>query len=142
MEIEKQALVRNRILLDCLLIEEAMSLIIMDHILQDSSKWKTIEYFGRIKRFRLFYDEILGHIRPFQKLDVVRQMIKIPKNLETIMRKVFNLRNVFSHVYTIDYTKFRKVKYNGKSIFDVRIFEKYANDANQAIVFLLERVKF
>ena len=142
LEIERGALIRNRVLLDCLLIEEAMSLIIMDYILQDSSKWRTIKYFGRIKRFLLFYDDILAHIPPFQKLDALKKIITLPKKIENTMRKIFNLRNIFSHVYTIDYTKLRRVQYNGGNIFNIGKFEKYIDDSSKVIGFLLKRIKF
>jgi hypothetical protein len=142
LEAEKEGLVRIRILLDCLLIEEAMSLIIMDYVLQDSPKWKATTYFGRTKRYHLFYDDILGHIPPFQKLNILKDVIKIPKKLENILRKIFNLRNVFSHVFTVDYTNLRKMQYNGKTLFDIDAFEKFVNDADQVVIFLLKRLKF
>jgi hypothetical protein len=135
-------LVRIRYILDCLLIEEAMSLIIMDYVLRDCPKWKTISYFGRIKRYHLFYDDILGHIPPFQKLNILKEIIKIPRKVENIMRRIFSLRNVFSHIFTIDYTNLRKVQHNGENVFDIDMFEKHTNDADKVIFFLLKRLKF
>ncbi|MDH5768645.1 MAG: hypothetical protein OEZ31_06780 [Nitrospirota bacterium] len=124
------------------MIEEAMSIIIMDYILQDSSKWKSIRYFGRIKRFLLFYDMILAHIPPFQKLNILKKIIKIPKKTEKMMRKIFNLRNVFSHVFTIDYTQFKKIQYKEGSIFSATKFEEYVDDANEVLNFVLKRIKW
>ena len=142
LEKEKNALVRVRVLEDCLIIEEAMSLIIMDHLLQDSPKWKSIKYFGRIKKYRLLYDKVLAYVPPFQKLKMLEDILKVPRSIDKTVCRIFKLRNVLAHVFTIDYTKKSEVNYAGRSIFDIDNFESYAKDANQAIVYLVGKLKF
>ena len=141
LELEKEKLIKGQVLSDCTVIEEAMSVLIMDYILKDSKKWKEIDYFGRIKRFLLLYDEILGHIPPFQKLNIVRKIIRIPKKIENTTLKVFNLRNVFSHSFTLDYTKRKRILYDGVSILNPVNFEKYFNDSVEAKRFFIKRAK-
>jgi len=141
LKMERDAIIRSRVLLDCLMIEEVMSLIIMDYVLHDSPKWKSIKYFGRIKRYRLLYDKILTYIPPFQKLNILKDIINLPRNIERILRRIFNLRNVLAHVFTIDYTKEQEVEYAGRTIFDVDGFEKYVEEANQSAIFLFDKLK-
>lgn len=141
LQIERDALIRSRVLLDCLMIEEVMSLIIMDYVLHDSTKWRSIKYFGRIKRYRMLYEKILAHIPPFQKLKMLKEIINLSRNIERILRRIFDLRNVLAHVLTIDYSKEQEVEYAGKTIFDVDGFEKYVEEANQAVIFLLGKLK-
>ena len=141
LKIERDALIRTRVLLDCLMIEEAMSLIIMDYVLQDSPKWKSIKYFGRIKKYRLLYEKVLAHIPPFQKLNTVKDILKIPRRIEKTMRRIFSLRNVLAHVFTIDYTREDDVDYAGRSIFDLDNFENYVEEANEAVVYLIAKLR-
>jgi len=142
LEIERNALIRTRVLLDCLLAEEAMGLIIMDYVLQDSPKWTKIKYFGRVKRYRLLYDKVLAHVPPYQKLNILKDILKVPRKIEKALCRLFSLRNVFAHVYTIDYTKADQMGYDGQSIFDLDGFEKYVQDANEAVCYLLGKVKW
>jgi len=141
LQMERDTLIRSRVLFDCLMIEEAMSLIIMDYVLQDSPKWKNIKYFGRIKRYRMLYDKVLAHIPPFQKLSMLKEIIDLPPNIHKILRRIFGLRNVLAHVFTIDYTKEQEVEYAGRTIFNVDAFVKYVEQANQAIIFLFDKLK-
>jgi len=136
---EKEKLIEIQIISDCTLIEEAMNIIIMKHILRDSKSWQKIRYFGRIKRFMILYDEILGHISPFQKINIVKKFSPIPKKIESATHKIFNLRNVFAHHHTIDYTKKRRILYDGMSIFDINNFKKYWDDSIGAKCFFIRR---
>jgi hypothetical protein len=129
LEKEKEKLIEIQIISDCTLIEEAMNIIIMKHILKDSKSWRETRYFGRIKRFMILYDDILGHIFPFQKINIVKKFLPIPRKIESTTRNIFDLRNVFAHHHTIDYTKKRRILYDGMSIFDINNFEKYWNDS-------------
>lgn len=142
LEIERDALIRTRVLLDCLMAEEAMCLIIMDYVLRDSPKWTRIKYFGRIKRYRIFYDAVLSHIPPYQKLMIVRDILKVPRKIEKMLRRLFGLRNIFAHTFTIDYTKADQVEYGGLSILNLDAFERYVDDANEAVRYLLGKVKW
>jgi len=129
LEKEKQKLIEIQIISDCTLIEESMNIIIMKNILKDSKSWQNIRYFGRIKRFMILYDEILGHISPFQKINIVKKFSPIPKRIESTTHKIFGLRNVFAHHHTIDYTKEKRILYDGVSIFDINSFKKYWGDS-------------
>ena len=40
LEIERESIVRDRVLLDCAMIEEATAIIIMDQLFHDSPKWR------------------------------------------------------------------------------------------------------
>ncbi len=126
---EKGKLIEIQIISDCTLLEEAMNIIIMKNILKDSKSWRKIRYFGRIKRFMILYNDILGHISPFQKVNIVKKLLPIPRKIESTTRNIFNLRNVFAHHHTIDYTKKRRILYDGVSIFDINNFKKYWDDS-------------
>jgi len=136
---EKEKLIEIQIISDCTLIEEFMNIIIMRHVLKDSKSWRKIRYFGRIKRFMILYDDILGHISPFQKINIVKKFSPIPRKIESTTRNIFDLRNVFAHHHTIDYTKKRRILYDGVSIFDINNFKKYWDNSIDAKRFFIRR---
>jgi hypothetical protein len=141
LKMEKEKLIRSQVISDCTLIEELIGLAIMNEILEDSKSWRTIKYFGRIKRFRIFSDEILALISPFRKLDILKKLTFIPHKTEKLTRKIFDLRNLFAHTFTLDYSKAEKILYNGVSIFEISNFKKYCEDSTGVIRFFLRRSK-
>ena len=140
LELEKQEMIRAQILLDSTMIEEAINILIMSIILKDSEQFKNIEFFGRIKRFVVFYDDILGRIFGQQKLDIVNRFRRIPREIEKTTRSIFNLRNLFAHVFTVsDYTKAKRLNYKGQSILEIETFKQYHKDAQRAKDYFIKR---
>jgi hypothetical protein len=125
------------VLLDCALVEEVTAIIIMDHVLVDCPKWNEIKYFGRIKRYRIFFDEVLGRLPARHKIAVVKKFIHVPKAISKTLEKMFALRDVFAHVRTLDYSKKRALDYKGQSILSKGGFEFYMQDATDAVCFLI-----
>lgn len=136
---EKEKLIEIQIISDCTLLEEAMNIIIMKNILKDSKSWQEIRYFGRIKRFMILYDDILGRISPFNKINIVKKLLSISRKIESSTRNIFDLRNVFAHHHTIDYTKKRRILYDGVSIFDMNNFKKYWDDSIEVKHYFIEQ---
>jgi len=140
-QIERDSIIRARVLLDCALVEEFAALIIMNNILTDSPKWNEIKFFGRIKRYHIFYDDILGRLPARYKMTIVRKFIQVPKRILKTVERMLALRNVFAHVYTLDYTKKRDLAYKGQSILSETGFKSYLQDSTDAITFLVKQTK-
>jgi hypothetical protein len=141
LEIERDSVIRARVLLDCALLEEAAAIIIMDHVLTDCPKWNEIKYFGRIKRYHIFYDDVLGRLPARHKIAVVKKFIRVPKGISKTLERMLALRDVFAHVRTLDYTKKRDLDYKGQSILSKDGFESYIQDSTDVVVFLIEKSK-
>jgi hypothetical protein len=141
LEIERESVVRARVLLDCALVEEIAAIIIMDHVLADCPKWNKIKYFGRIKRYHIFYDDVLGRLPARYKMAVVKKFIRVPKAILKIMERMLALRDLFAHVRTLDYNKRRDLDYKGHSILSKKGFESYLEDSTDAVSFLIEKTK-
>jgi hypothetical protein len=139
LEIERDSIVRARVLLDCAMVEEVTAIIIMDHVLDDSTKWNQIKYFGRIKKYSVLFDDVLGRLPARHKLAVVKKFIRIPKNISNTIQRMLALRDIFAHVCTLDYTKRRDIDYKGKSILSEAGFQSYVQDSSDAIAFLVEK---
>ena len=139
LEIARECIIRARVLLDCAMIEEITAIIIMDHISDDSPKWNQIKYFGRIKKYRVLYDDVLGRLPARHKLAVVKKFIKIPKTISKTIQRMLALRDVFAHVATLDYSKRKDLKYKGNNILSEAGFRSYIQDSREAIAFLIEK---
>ena len=139
LEIERESIVRARVLLDCAMVEEVIAVIIMDHVLDDSPKWNQIKYFGRIKKYRMLYDDVLGRLPARYKLAVAKKFIRIPKTISNNIQRMLALRDVFAHVRTLDYTKRRDLDYKGKNILSEAGFQSYVQDSSNAVAFLVEK---
>ena len=139
LEIERDSIVRARVLLDCAMVEELTAIIIMDHVLVDSTKWNQIKYFGRIKRYHVLYDDVLGRLPARYKLAVAKKFIQIPKTISKTIQRMLALRDVFAHVRTLDYTKRGNLVYRGKNILSEAGFQSYVQDSRDAVAFLVEK---
>lgn len=139
LEIERDSVIRARVLLDCAMVEELTAIIIMDYVLADSPKWNEIKYFGSIKRYRVLYDDVLGRLPARYKLAVARKFIRIPKTIWKTIQRMLALRDVFAHVFTLDYTKRRDLDYKSKSILSEEGFQFYVQDSRDAVAFLIEK---
>ena len=138
LEIERDSIIRARVLLDCAMIEEITAIIIMDHVLDDSTKWNQIKYFGRIKKYRVLYGDVLGRLPARFKLTVAKKFIRIPKTISNTIQRMLALRDVLAHVRTLDYTRRRDLDYKGKSILSEVGFQSYVQDSSGALAFLVE----
>ena len=136
LEIEKQAIVRARIIMDCALFEEAAAIAIMDSALRDSPKWNSIRYFGRIKRYSILY-QALGRLSARDKLAAVRRVKRVPPDIRKTLERAFALRNALAHVYTFDYSNVQQLQYRGQSVFTLAGFQSYTSDSNRVLNFLL-----
>jgi hypothetical protein len=139
LEIEHDSVVRARVLLDCAMLEEAAAIIIMDHVLADCPKWHEIKYFGRIKRYQVFYDDILGRVPARHKMLVVRKFIRVPKEISHTAERMLALRDLFAHVRTLDYTRKQALNYKGQSILSKAGFESYVGDSTDVVAFLIKK---
>jgi hypothetical protein len=139
LELERESIVRARVLLDCAMIEEVIAIIIMDHVLDDSPKWNQIKYFGRIKKYRILYDDVLGRLPARYKLAVAKKFLLIPKTIFKTIQRMLALRDVFAHVRTIDYSKLQELEYKGNSILSEEGFRSYIQDSGEAVTFLIQK---
>lgn len=139
LEIERESIVRARVLLDCAMVEEVTAIIIMDHVLDDTPKWNQVKYFGRIKKYRVLYDDVLGRLPARYKLAVAKKFLRIPKTVSNTIQRMLALRDIFAHVRTLDYSKRRDLEYKGHSILAEKGFRTYVQDSSEAVAFLVEK---
>jgi hypothetical protein len=111
----------------------------MDHVLDDSPKWNQIRYFGRIKKYHMLYDEVLGRLPARYKLAIAKKFIRLPKTISKIIQRILALRDVFAHVRILDHSKRRDLDYKGENILSEAGFQSYMQDSSDAIAFLVKK---
>lgn len=139
LEIERESIVRARLLLDCAMVEEVTAIIIMDHVLDDSRKWNQLKLFGRIKKYRVLYDDVLGRLPARYKLAVAKKFIRVPRNISGTIQRMLALRDVFAHVRTLDYSRRRDLEFKGDNILSEKGFRTYMQDSSEAVAFLIKK---
>jgi hypothetical protein len=115
LEMERGAVVRGRILSDCALMEELAALVIMHYVLSDCPRFTRLKYFGRIKKYRLFYEDVLGRLTARQKLAFLRKTAPVPKSVAGTVERMLALRDLLAHVLTIE-DHADSVKWKGTSV--------------------------
>jgi hypothetical protein len=140
-EIERDSIIRARVLLDCALVEELTALAIMHFVLVDSEKWRKVKYFGRIKRYHIFYDDVLGRLPARYKVAVVKKFTRVPKNISKTIERMLALRDLFAHVHTVDYKKKQGLEYKGESILSKAGFQSYMKDSSSVMSYLVKTSK-
>jgi len=108
-------------------------------VLTDCPKWNRIKYFGRIKRYYIFFDDILGRLPARHKMAVVKKFIHVPKGISKTVERMLALRDVFAHVRTLDYNKKKGLDYKGQSILSKNGFESYMKDSTDVIAFMIKK---
>jgi hypothetical protein len=116
LEMERDSVVRARILLDASMAEELLALAIMHQILADCKGFRELKYFGRTKKYRVFFADILGRVPARHKMTVLKKFIQIPKAVRETVDRMLALRDLFAHVCTLDYGRQRELMYNGHSV--------------------------
>jgi hypothetical protein len=138
LEIERDSIVRARVLLDCALVEEMSALIIMNHVLASDPKFNETTFFGRLKRYYVFYDDVLGRLPARFKMSVVKKFIRVPRQVSQTVERMLALRDVFAHVCTLDYSRRKNLEYKGHNILSETGFAAYVDDSRDATAFLIE----
>jgi hypothetical protein len=141
LEIEKGAVVRARVLLDSALVEELAALMIMHYVLDDCDRWRQLRYFGRVKKYRVLYEDALGRLPARQKLAIVRKFAFVPRAHVTAITRILALRDVLAHVYTFSGSNTRALHYKGHSVFGRPGLDLYVQDASAVIDWLLRKVR-
>ena len=138
-EIERDSIVRARVLLDSAMIEELTALIIMNHVLKSDSKYQETAFFGRSKRYRVLYDDVLGRLPARHKMSIVRNLIRVPRSVSKTIERMLALRDLFAHVATLDYNEKPRLQYKGHNILSKAGFTEYVDDSWEAKAFLIDQ---
>jgi len=123
----KDQIIRSAVVMDYLLIDWYLTEIIVRYYF---GKDKSITDLRKNKKFELFNHCILEKLYLINKLDLAREIIKIPNNISNKILKINELRNTLAHSL---FPQRRRVKvlYNNKIIQEMQGFKEYQSDMNE-----------
>ena len=133
LEMIKMQYVRSEVLMSYVLVDEFLNMIICRNYFGKQSfikLWKT-------KNFRNFNHYILERLSLLNKLELVKAIKTMPSNIETIIKKMNDLRNGLAHSFFPQNLKRNKPVYNGISVFTVDGFKRFMEDREKVISFFL-----
>ena len=132
----KDHYIRGEIIMTYTLIDEMLNCIIANYYFDNK---KSFIKHWRTKRFQNFNYFILEKIYLLNKLDLVKNIIKLPKGIETRIRAVNDLRNGLAHAFFPENLRRNKPVYFGKSVYTPDGIKTFVEDAQNITDFLFKK---
>ena len=132
LESAKDQIIRGEIIFDYTLIDEAMNAIIRDF------------FFGKVyktnnKHTDVFDKGILEKIFLLDKLDLVREVCKVPRYVNEFVSAINGIRNGMAHSLILEELHKNKPVYKKKSLYKKEGMEIYSEDLDKVIDFFTEK---
>jgi len=132
LQFERDNLIRAYVIHEHLWIDEFLSLMISGYFLRVKSP-------RRSKRYRIFDNFVRDRLDFSEKVTLVKQIRKIPKNILSRIWDINTLRNAIAHYYFPEIRP-KKVRCRGKDIFEVSGFKQLVEDMDEANKFILYKL--
>jgi hypothetical protein len=135
LEITRNRLIATAILEDYVWFDEGLASIIARYFFGRRSfieLWRT-------RRFQRFNHFILERLYLLQKLALVKDLMKVPREVVTYMVKLNDLRNAVAHSFFPENLRGKRTTYRGVDIFTLGRFEMLMEDRQPAADFIMRR---
>lgn len=131
----KDHLIRSAVIMDYALIDEHLNMVLVNYFFGKKSQviklWKT-------KKFKNFNYFILEKLYLLNKLDLACEIISIPGDIVSDIRKLNDLRNGLAHTFFPENLRRNKPIYKGKSVYTMEGFRAYQADTEKANSFFVK----
>ena len=124
----KDFYVRGQIIYDYVFIDEMLNVIILHHFTNGQTKKN-----GELREY------ILEKMYISQKLDLIKNFIKLPRNFENCIRALNSIRNGMAHSFSPKNRKRDKPLWKGEDIYKYHVFERYADEIKATCEFLVSK---
>jgi hypothetical protein len=135
LELAKRQIISSTVVLEYLLMDEYLNCVVAWHFFGRErgfpALWKT-------KRFKVFNYQILEKMYLVQKLDFVKGIYKIPKEIASDLMALNDLRNALAHSFFPENRK-RKPEWGKKNIFTIEGFNAFQRDMMKLKDFFMRR---
>ncbi len=132
----KDQIIRGEVVVNYTFIDEMLNCIICNHYFGRNKSyiklWKT-------KRFRYFNYYILEKIYLLNKLDLVKELVKVPRNIENTIRAINDLRNGMAHAFFPENLRRNKPVYKGVDIHSYEGMKLLKDENNEVVNFLMKK---
>jgi hypothetical protein len=137
LELQKNQIIRSAVIIQYTLIDEHLNNQICKYFWGTKKNhiklWKT-------KKLKIFNYHILENLYLLQKLKLVKDIMKIPKNVAADIDKMNALRNSLAHAFFPENLNKYKPIYKGKNIFLVDGIKLFIDDMGVINDFFLSKI--
>ena len=126
----KDQYIRSQVVMTYVVIDEFLGSAICRYFF---GKKKNFFQVWRTKKFKNFNYYILEKLTLLNKLDLVKVILKLPKEIENAVRKINDLRNGLAHSFFPENLKRNKPVYRNESIYSIKglkLFEEERDKIN------------
>lgn len=131
----RNEIIRAAVVTDYTYVDELLGTIIARYFFGQQN-WQKL---WRTKRFKRFSYYILERLYLLQKLDLVRDLRPIPRDVIQFVERLNSLRNALAHAFFPENLRGHRTTYNRTDIFSIEGFRSYAEDRATAIDYLFKR---
>jgi hypothetical protein len=134
LEIIKDHIIRSYVVSSYTLVDEFLGNIICQYYFGPFTEKRGFMYFWRTKRFQRFNYYILERLSLPHKLDLVKEIRRVPTKVSSDIMAINDLRNALAHAFFPEnLRRYRpnKPAYKGKMIFTLSGLEVLVDDVTQ-----------
>jgi hypothetical protein len=133
----KDQYVRGEVIIAYALIDEFLSSAICHYFF---GKKKGFIKLWRTKKFKNFNYYVLEKLYLLNKLDLVKTIFKIPREIENAIKRVNDLRNGLAHSFFPENLRRNKPIYKDKSIYSMEGLKLFVEDKEKINDFFLKKL--
>jgi hypothetical protein len=143
LEIAKNRIVRSEVIIKYSLLEEFLTDIICNFYFRPPKKNKSYRELWKTKRFRLFVHYIMDELYLVKKLELVKAINAVPKDVRSALTRINDTRNAIAHSFFPEnrrrHMSKRMLMHNGVNLFTPEGVEKFQQDFALAQAYLEKR---
>lgn len=132
LQLTKHNLIRSNIVLKYTLIDEYLTMLIVNYFFRKPRGGETYRQLWRTKKFRIFNQYIMDDLYVVGKLRAARSIMDVPRDIRDNIERINALRNAIAHSFfpehRRDYFEKRAVSYRDSDIYSLDGFRKLQND--------------
>lgn len=144
LQLAKHNLIRGDIILKYTLIDEYLTVLIVNCFFGKPRRGETYRQLWRTKKFRIFNHHVMDEMYVLGKLRAARFVTDVPRTVRDNIERINALRNAVAHSFfpenRRDYAKRRKVEYRESDIYSLEGFRKFQNDFHVIADWMDERI--
>jgi len=133
----KDQYVRSEVVMTYVVIDEFLGSAICRYFF---GKKKSFIQLWRTKKFQNFNYYILEKLSLLNKLDLVRVIFKLPREIENAIRRINDLRNGLAHSFFPENLKRNKPVYRNESIYTIKGLKLLEEDREKINDFFLKKL--
>lgn len=136
----KEQVIRGKVMVDYVEIDEFLNLCLWVYFFPKKSRIDNKAHFEILqknKRFRRLFNYVFPYVSLRRKIELLRKIVEMPKQIDNNIRKITELRNKLAHSPRLCLQP-EKSAYKDKNIFSIGGLKLFLKDSEEVQHFLVE----